>query len=113
MLGPVSCDHVKSFNYDGKKARDVGLTCSCHLSNIMLDSNFHESMRHRIPVCFFCFFVFMLVFCFFLLFLLFVLFCFVLLFRGYISVFLRMKGMESVLSLEHQWAWRNLKLYRT
>ena len=27
VLKPVSCDHVISFNYDGKKARDVGLTC--------------------------------------------------------------------------------------
>ena len=26
-LKPVSCDHVTSCNYDGKKARDVGLTC--------------------------------------------------------------------------------------
>ena len=35
VLKPVSCDHVISFNYDGKRARDVGLTCWCHLSNIM------------------------------------------------------------------------------
>ena len=27
MLKPVSCDHVTSFDYDDKKARDVGLTC--------------------------------------------------------------------------------------
>ena len=27
VLKPVSCDHVISFNYDGKRARDVGLTC--------------------------------------------------------------------------------------
>ena len=27
VLKPVSCDHVTSFNYDDKKARDVGLTC--------------------------------------------------------------------------------------
>ena len=27
VLKSVSCDHVTSFNYDGKKARDVGLTC--------------------------------------------------------------------------------------
>ena len=30
--------------------------------------------------------------------------------RSDTSVFLRMKEMESVLSLKHQWAWRNLKL---
>ena len=57
-MKPVSCDHVTSFNYDGKKARDVGLTCWCHLSNIMPDSIFHESMRQGITclflfVCFF------------------------------------------------------------
>ena len=27
MLMSVSCDHVTSFNYDDKKARDAGLTC--------------------------------------------------------------------------------------
>ena len=36
VLKPISCDHVISFNYDGKRARDVGLTCWCHLSSIML-----------------------------------------------------------------------------
>ena len=63
VLKPVSCDHVTSFNYDGKKARDVGLTCWCHLSNIMPDGIFHESMRQGITwflllfffVCLFCF----------------------------------------------------------
>ena len=56
-MKPVSCDHVTSFNYDDKKARDVGLTCWCHLSNNMPDSIFHESMRQGITcVCvFFCF----------------------------------------------------------
>ena len=29
MLKPVSCDHVTSFNCDGKKARDGGITCFC------------------------------------------------------------------------------------
>ena len=47
-LKPVSCDHVTSFNYDDKKARDVDLTCWCHQSNIMLDSIFHENMRQGI-----------------------------------------------------------------
>ena len=27
-----------------RKARDVGLTCRCHLSDIMLDSIFYDSM---------------------------------------------------------------------
>ena len=45
VLTPVSCDHVTSFNYNDKKARDVDLTCWCHLSNIIL-------------FCFVCLFVF-------------------------------------------------------
>ena len=36
-LTPISCYYMTSFNYGGKKARDVGLTCRCHLSNIMPD----------------------------------------------------------------------------
>ena len=44
----VSYDHVTSFNYDDKKARDVGLTCWCRLSNIMLASIFHEIIRQGI-----------------------------------------------------------------
>ena len=42
-LTPVSFDYMKSFNYGGKKARDVGLTCRCHLSNIMSGSIFYDS----------------------------------------------------------------------
>ena len=42
-LTPVSCDYMTSFNYGGKKARDVGLTCRCHLSNIMSGSIFYDS----------------------------------------------------------------------
>ena len=80
MLKPVSCNHVTSFNYDDKKARDVGLTC-CHLSNIMPDSVFYESMRQEVT-CFFLFFSFFFFF-----------------FRGDTSIFLRMKEMESVSSL--------------
>ena len=53
VLKPVSCNNVTSFNYDGKKARDVGLTCWCHLSNIMPDSIFHESMSYGITCLFF------------------------------------------------------------
>ena len=44
VLMPISCYYVTSFNYGGKKARDVGLTCRCHLSNILPDSIFHDSM---------------------------------------------------------------------
>ena len=43
-LVPVSCYYMTSFNYAGKKARDVGLTCRCHLSNIMPDFIFYDSM---------------------------------------------------------------------
>ena len=42
------CYYMTSFNYGGKEARDVGLTCRCHLSNIMPDSMpdsiFYDSM---------------------------------------------------------------------
>ena len=41
---PVSCYYMSSFNYGGKNARYVGLTCRCHLSNIMPDSIFYDSM---------------------------------------------------------------------
>ena len=34
--------HLTSFNYDGKEARDVGLTCRCHLSNLMTDCIFND-----------------------------------------------------------------------
>ena len=40
-LKPVSCYYMTSFNYGGKEARDVGLTCRC---NIMPDSIFYGSM---------------------------------------------------------------------
>ena len=43
-LMPVSCYYMKSFNYGSKDARDVGLTCRYHLSNIMPDSIFYDSM---------------------------------------------------------------------
>ena len=71
VLKPVSCDHVTTFNYDDKKARYVGLTCWCHLSNIMPDSIFHESMRQEITCSVsFCLFVFSYLFvaCFFVVF---------------------------------------------
>ena len=44
VLTHVSCDHVTSSNYDNEKARNVGLTCRCHLSNIMPGSIFHENL---------------------------------------------------------------------
>ena len=40
VLTPASCYYMTSVNYGGKKARDVGLTCICNLSNIMPDSIF-------------------------------------------------------------------------
>ena len=42
-LTPVSCYYMTSFNYGGQKARDVGLTCRCHMSNIMSDSIVYDS----------------------------------------------------------------------
>ena len=44
VLTPALCYYMTSFHYGGKKARDVGLTCRCHLSNIMPDSIFYDSM---------------------------------------------------------------------
>ena len=35
---------MASFNYDGKKTRDLGVSCRCHLSNNMPDSVFYGSM---------------------------------------------------------------------
>lgn len=59
VLTPVSCDYVKSFSYDGMNARDVSLTCTYHLSNIVLDNVFHKSMGQGITyLCFCCFFTF-------------------------------------------------------
>ena len=44
VLTPVSCYYMSSFNYGSKRTRDVGLTCRCHLSNIMPDSIFYDSI---------------------------------------------------------------------
>ena len=55
-LTPVSCYYMTSFNYGGKKARDVDLTCRCHLSNIMPDSIFYDSMGWGITCVFVLFF---------------------------------------------------------
>ena len=43
-LTPVLCYYMTSFNYGGKEARDVDLTCRCHLSNMMPDRIFYDSM---------------------------------------------------------------------
>ena len=89
-LKPVSYDHLTSFNYDDKKARNVGLTCRCHLSNIMSDSIYQKSMRQGIN-CSVLFRLFVFPYLFVV--------CFFFVFWGDTSVFLRMKEMESVLSL--------------
>ena len=76
VLTPVSCYYITPFNYGGKKARDVDLTCRCHLSNIMPDSIFYDSMGWGMTqfVCFF--------------------------FLGVVlAVFLSVEEMDSVLSL--------------
>ena len=44
-LTPVSCYYMSSFNYGGKRTRDVGLTCRCYLSDIMRDSIFYDSIN--------------------------------------------------------------------
>ena len=44
VLTPVSCYYMTSLNYGGKKARDVGFTCRCHLSNIMSHSIIYGCM---------------------------------------------------------------------
>ena len=65
VLTPISCYYVASFNYGGKKAGDVGLTCRCHLSI------FYDSMGWGMTqsFLFLFFFSFVYLFCF-------VLFCF-------------------------------------
>ena len=48
--------YMTSFNYDDKKAKDVGITCRCYLSNILTVSVFYDSMGWEINcflfVCF-------------------------------------------------------------
>ena len=56
VMTPVSCYYMTAFNYGGKKARDVGLTSRCHLSNIMADSIFYDSRGCNITLFFFSFF---------------------------------------------------------
>ena len=63
---------MTSFNFDGKKARTVGLTCRYHMSNKMRGSIFQESTGLGLT----CFLLFLL--CFFLFFALFFFFCLVL-----------------------------------
>ena len=70
VMAPVSCDQVASFNYDDKEARDVGLTCWCHLSIITPASIFQKNMGWRI-ICSVCF-AFMFFVCFLLLLFLFI-----------------------------------------
>ena len=43
-LTPVSCYCMTSFYCNGKEGRDADLTCRCHLSNIMADSMFYDSI---------------------------------------------------------------------
>ena len=44
MMAPASCYRITSINYGGKKLKDAGLTWRYHLSNIMPDSIFCDSM---------------------------------------------------------------------
>ena len=70
-LYDITVYYMISFNYGGKKARDVGITCRCHLSNIMPDSIFYDSMGWGITCPFFS--------------------------RVITTVFLSMKDMDSVI----------------
>ena len=99
VLTPVSYD-VATFNYDDKKARDVRLTCWCHLSNIMPDSIFHEGRRQGIAFsvlfCFFCFFVFVccLLFIIITIIIIIIIIITIIILPGDNSVFLQMKELE-------------------
>ena len=86
MLTPVSCYYMTSFNYGGKKVRDVGLTCRCHLSNIMPDSVFYDSLGWGMTRLFL-----LLLLGFFLLFIFFL--------AMVVAVFFSIEEMDSVLSL--------------
>ena len=44
MLTPVSYYYMTSFNYGGKKARDVDLTCRCHQNDVIPSSIFYDTM---------------------------------------------------------------------
>ena len=57
VLTLISCYYMTSFNYGDKKARDVSRICRCHLSNIVRDSIFCDSMEWKIT--FFCFVFFL------------------------------------------------------
>ena len=82
MLTPVSCYYMISFNYGGKKARDVGLTCRCHLSNIMPDSIFYDdSVEWGMTQSLLLLLLLLLLFCFFFL-------------RVVIGVFLSIEKMD-------------------
>ena len=58
-----SCDII---NYDDKKTSGICLTCWCHLSNIMLDSIFHESTKFLFSFILLVWFSYLFVVCFFL-----------------------------------------------
>ena len=53
LLTAVSCYYMTSFNYGGKKTRDVGLTCKRHLGNVMHDGIFYDSMGSGITLLLF------------------------------------------------------------
>ena len=57
MLTPFSFYYM-TFNFGGKKARDVGLTSRFHLSNFMPDNIFYDGMGWETTQFIFCFFLF-------------------------------------------------------
>ena len=48
-LTPVSCYYMTSFNYGGKEARNVGLTCRCHLQDVFFFKFFFKGDSHCVP----------------------------------------------------------------
>ena len=51
-----------TFNYGGKREKDVGFTCRCHMNNIMPDCIFYDCIFLRITCLCVSLFVFLLIF---------------------------------------------------
>ena len=61
--------HVTSFNYDAKEARDVGLSCRCHLSNSQIVSSVLNTLERitclwlYVSLCICCRYCYVFYFC--------------------------------------------------
>ena len=51
-----------TFNYGGKREKDVGFTCRCHMNNIMPDCIFYDCIFKMITCLCVSLFVFLLIF---------------------------------------------------